>query len=212
MFLNKLFSKKSPEPVDSDAWFRKVYDAIAEAELWSKKLSYEEYHKKIDVYSRGTSKIPSEQDLQNPADFTRGIFIALDESLVYTGGFDYEYGYDDLFETLDRLFKKANIPFSWESINDDSYDYAVDDTKYNLDFTSSNEEDNLEVGSDAFVEVESNINRALEKRQLYLVHTHTGDQTADYVLIKREFVNILREIFPEADDLQLINDNKVQDL
>ncbi|OGE35274.1 hypothetical protein A3H85_03500 [Candidatus Daviesbacteria bacterium RIFCSPLOWO2_02_FULL_40_8] len=212
MFLNKLFSKNSPKPVEPDTWFRKVYDTISELELWSKNLGYDEYLQKINEYSKSTSKIPSEQDLQNPADFTRGIFIAINENLIYAGAFDYEYGFDDLFETLTSLFKKANVPFSWKNIKDDSYEYEVDGMKHVLNLSGSDEEDGLEVGSDAFVEIESNINKALEKRKLYLVHTHTGDQTADYVLVKRDLVSKLRDIFPLADDLQLIANNKVQDL
>ncbi len=198
-------SKSNVNSVNPETWQRKVYDTISESGLWVKKLSYEEYLKKTDEYSKKYSTFPSEQDLLDPPNFTRGIFIAINKYIVYVRGFDYEDGYDALFETLSELFQKATIPFSWERANDSLYRYRVDGSKYELGLSSKDED---EVEGDALLEIEVNINKALKKRGLYIIHTHTGDQTADYVLAKTDSTDKLKEIFPNSEDLQFFVDSK----
>ncbi len=193
-------SKSNVSSVNPKIWQRKVYDTISESGLWVKKLSYDEYLKKIDEYSKKYSTFPSEQDLLDPPNFTRGIFMAIEKYIIYAGGFDYEDGYDPLFETLSELFQKATIPFSWEKANDSLYHYQVDGSKCELELSSENE---YEVEGDAFVEIEINVNKALKKKGLYIIHTHTGDQTTDYILAKISSLDKLKEIFPDSEDVQV---------
>lgn len=210
------FFKKSKSEevtkVDQEEWMKKVYNVVSKVNLWSSKLSYSDYLKSIEKYSKRFSTLPSEEDLTNPASFTRGIFVAIDKNILYGGGFDYEYGYEALFETLENLFKKAKISFSWKMENDSLYTYEVDGSKYKLNLSENEEADIYEVDPDAFVELESNINKALQKQNLCLVHTYTGDQTIDYVLVSKENFQKLKEILPNAEDYQVTIDGKVQNL
>lgn len=205
-------TEKKQIAVSPEKWMKKVYDTVSEVNLWSHKLSYNDYLKAIEKYSKEFSRFPSEDDLKNPANFTRGIFMAIDENILYGGGFDYESGYEDLLETFERLFKKAKIQFSWKKINDSFYTYEIDNAKYDLDLSQEEEADRYEVIPNIFVDIESNITKVLQKQGLYLVNTHTGDQTADYVLLKKEYFSRLKELFPNSEDYQVIIEGEVKNL
>jgi hypothetical protein len=117
--------------------------------------------------------------------------------LAPTMSWDYEFGYEALFELLEALFCKSGRAFAWGRAAGarEQYEYTLDGRPFVLQAA-----DDTEVHPRDYQKILKDLQDALRPNGLMLYDPETGDQSGLLVLIPQAAEARLRSVLVAAND------------
>ncbi len=177
----------------------RFHRALVQAHIYPKEISEHEFLQRVEdeVSKRARNVVQGIEDLDLvKVDLPISLLYCL-KDIVPVASWDYEFGYEALFQEFERLFVNTRHRFAW------SYDeassilrYALDNQIWVLEGLSPLEEVDWEV----YERIRHNMTQHLLRYGETLYdEIGTGDQTIMVVLAPREAVSVLAEYLPKPD-------------
>ncbi len=111
---------------------------------------------------------------------------------------DYEFGYNHLFEQLETLFVVSPHIFEWQyNVQERQIQFSIDDVTWNLNDINASDEVNFE---DTYGILIGSLSEYLHSRGHCIFEPTTGDQAGTIMLIPVQSVDRLREYLISTDD------------